>query len=62
MAFSAVQDVATNATFEERSHFQDLWEYTATLLDQGIIGYFLPQTMVVKMGYQELINIAKRLR
>ena len=60
--FPIIQEVAANATLAEREHFQELWQYTLVLLRQGIIGYFLPRTMAIKVGYGVLRNIAKKLR
>jgi hypothetical protein len=57
-----VLEVAANASLADREHFQALWRYTINLREQGIIGYFLPRTMAIQMGYQELKDIAKRLR
>ena len=58
----AIQEVAANATGAEREHFQALWQYTMILLRQGIIGYFLPRSMAIKVGYGALRDIAKKLR
>lgn len=57
-----IQEVAASATPADREHFQALWQYTLVLLRQGIIGYFLPRTMVISAGYGVLRDIAKRLR
>lgn len=57
-----IQEVAANATMAEREHFQTLWKYSLVLLHKGIIGYFLPRSMVIKIGYGVLRSIAKNLR
>jgi hypothetical protein len=60
--FPSIQEIAANATLAEREHFQALWQYTLVLLRQGIIGYFLPRTMAIRVGYAVLKDIAKTLR